>query len=483
MSKVLIIDDDEMMCKAMAALIERMGHKTSSSFTLTHGLEKARCEDYDVVLLDVRMPDGNGLDLFPEIRDTRSQPEVIVMTAAGDPEGAELAIKSGAWDYIEKTSSIKNIILPLTRALQYREEKLSRTPPVALKRERIIGNSTKMKACLDLVAQASVSEANVLIIGETGTGKELLARAIHSNRPRDDKGTLARVVQGKKKPSDHNFVVVDCTALPETLIESVLFGHERGAFTGADKTQDGLISQANGGTLFLDEVGELHLGIQKTFLRVLQEHRFRPIGGSAEVESDFRLIAATNRDLDQMAEKGEFRRDLLFRLKALTIELPPLRERKEDIKDLTRFHVAKLCDRYGIETKGFSPEFFSALEFYDWPGNVRELVNTLEVTLSAAGKAPTLFSRYLPDPIRVKLARASMTKQEPPHGHPEDKACSPPRPILKLRDFRQSMEKQYLQELLSQVNHDIGKACELSGLSRSHFYDLLAKYDLSLSQE
>jgi len=482
MAKILIIDDDKAMCKAIALFLERVGYQTTSAFTLAQGLEKTQSDGYDVVFLDVLMPDGNGLHVLGEIGSAPSRPEIIVMTAAGDAEGAEFAIKNGAWDYIEKSASVKDIVLPLTRALQYRHEKLSKTPSVALKRERIIGNSSKIKACLDLVARASVSDANVLLTGETGTGKELFARAIHSNRPRDDRGALAHAMQTKNKAPDRNFVVVDCTALPETLIESVLFGHEKGAFTGADKARDGLIKQADGGTLFLDEVGELAMGIQKAFLRVLQERKYRPIGGKTEEESDFRLIAATNRDLDQMAEKGEFRKDLLFRLKTLTIELPPLRERREDIKDLARFHVARLCKRYGTETKGFSPDFFHALESYNWPGNVRELVNTLEASLSAAGKAPTLFARHLPVHIRVSMARASVAKQSAPSGLREGTDPPPPHIIPKLRELRQSLEKTYLQELIAQVDSDMKKACELSGLSRSHLYDLIAKYELSLSR-
>jgi len=195
-----------------------------------------------------------------------------------------------------------------------------------------------LEACLDLVAQIANSRVNVLITGETGTGKENFAKAIHKNSSRAGK----------------NFVVVDCTALPETLVESMLFGHEKGAFTGAEKARVGLIKEADGGTLFLDEVGELPLIVQKDFLRVLQENRFRPLGSNKEIESDFRLVSATNRDLERMVESGQFRKDLFFRLQSVIIELPPLRNRPRDIKDLAIHYVVKLCERYGMETKGFS---------------------------------------------------------------------------------------------------------------------------------
>jgi two-component system NtrC family response regulator len=479
MGKILIIDDDEMMCKAMCMLAEQMGHESTYANTINEGLEKTSSVPFDVVLLDVMMPDGNGLDVLPKIGDTSSKPEVIIITTAGDPDGAELAIRSGAWDYIEKTSSVKEMMLPLSRALQYRQEKLSKLAPVVLKRERIVGNSPRMKACLDLLAQAAVSDVNVLITGETGTGKELFARAIHFNSPRNDKGSLSQAINGNRSRADKHFVVVDCTALPETLVESVLFGHERGAFTGADKTQEGLIKQADGGTLFLDEIGELPLATQKAFLRVLQERRFRPVGGKVEIESNFRLIVATNRDLNQMTEQGEFRKDLLFRLRSLTIDLPPLRERPEDIKDLVRFHVARLCDRYGIATKGFSSDFFDALMAYDWPGNVRELVNTLDGAIAVAGNDPTLYNKHLPVHIRIQMARTSVSKGTH-ENHRFQGGNNYDAGIPNLKDFRLSLEKEYFENLVSFTNGDARRACQISGLSRSRFYELLSKHNLSI---
>jgi two-component system NtrC family response regulator len=212
----------------------------------------------------------------------------------------------------------------------------------ALKKTDIIGSSNRLDASFELLAQAAQSDVNVLITGESGTGKELFAKAIHGNSKR---------AQG-------NFVIVDCTALPETLVESVLFGHTRGSFTGAYASQDGLVKQADKGTLFLDEIGELPLAIQKSFLRVIQEHRFRPVGGSQEIASDFRLVGATNRSLEDLVKQGQFREDLLFRLRSLVIELPPLRECREDLKELTLHYMGRLCQRFGLESKGFSQEFW-----------------------------------------------------------------------------------------------------------------------------
>jgi two-component system NtrC family response regulator len=475
-ANILIIDDDQTFCMVLSTMVKHMQHEASVAYTLQDGLGALSSNDFDVVFLDVRLPDGSGLDILPTIRETLSPPEVIIVTGLGDPDGAELAIKSGAWDYLEKPSSIKQMTLPLVRALQYREEK-NRRPLLVLNREGIIGNSPRMKSCLELLAQACGGDANVLVTGETGTGKELFALALHQNSPR----------------ADHSFVVVDCTALPETLVESMLFGHVRGAFTGADKAQEGLIKQADGGTLFLDEVGELPLNVQKTFLRVLQEHRFRPIGSKQEVESRFRLVAATNRELDQMVEEGQFRKDLLFRLRSITIELPPLRERLEDMKELVLFHMRELCERYGVGMKGFAPEFFDVLAAYDWPGNVRELVNVLERTLNVARYEPTLFPNYLPTDFRIRMARASICSREVPETSPEEEprqtheiyeaasgSSSILPPLSVARDCAiASTEKQYLHDLMLSTQGNIKEACRISGLSRARLYALLKRYDVA----
>lgn len=458
MARVLVIDDDDMVCEMIVAMVEEMGHEVECAGLLREAIEKSSRVAYDVVFLDIHMPDGNGLDLLPKMRELPDAPEVIIITGLGDPDGAEIAIKKGAWDYIQKSSSIKEMMLPFIRALQYRQEKC-RKPSVALKFNGVMGTSQRIKICLDLLAEAANTEANVLITGETGTGKEVFAQAIHDNSRR----------------SKRNFVVVDCTSLPPTLVESVLFGYEKGAFTGADMARDGLIKQAHGGTLFLDEIGELPQSIQKAFLRVLQEHRFRPVGGKREVESDFRLVAATHKSLDSMVEGGEFRMDLLFRLRTLSIELPPLRERKADIRELAIYHMVRLCERYGIGTKGFSPEFFSVLESYDWPGNVRELVNAIERAIAVAPLEPTLFPRHLPTDIRAKIARQSVSKEPVlTMADPQDENGK----LVSLDEYREATERTYLQNLMASVRGNVREACEVSGLSRSRLYALLKQYDI-----
>ncbi|MBI5522965.1 MAG: sigma-54-dependent Fis family transcriptional regulator [Desulfarculus sp.] len=472
MARVLIIDDDEQLCRMLALKVGLLGHQADFFPSLAEGLQAASQAVYEVAFLDVRLPDGSGLMGLPALRQTPGAPEVIIMTGAGDPDGAELAIKSGAWDYIKKPSSMQAMTLALLRALQYRQERAAGRQRVALRRAEIVGDGPAMAACLDLLAQAAGSEQAVLISGETGTGKELFARAIHHNSSR----------------AGGPWVVVDCGALPENLVESLLFGHERGAFTGASEPREGLVRQAHGGTLFLDEVGELPLKVQKAFLRVLQDRRFRPLGGRSELASDFRLLAATNRDLEEMAGQGRFRQDLLFRLRGLGIPLPPLRQHPEDLRGLVAFHLERLCGHYQLATKGLSPDFLAALMAYPWPGNVRELVNTLEQVLTRAGQAPTLFPRHLPQELRVYLARASAgagdsaaSGQTPPRAGGAAGPAAPaalPTGLPSLKEHRRGQDRQYLQELLLLTGGQVAEACRVSGLSRSRLYELLKEHGL-----
>ncbi len=459
MANILIVDDDLMLAEMLAGHLERAGHRPVIATTLAQGVEQAQTDAFDLIFLDVQLPDGNGLDAFPLFSEVVSQPEIIIMTGSGDPDGAVKAIQSGAWSYLEKPHVLRNLLLPLTRALQYREEKKKfGVTPVALKRDAIIGKSPCLTSCLDQLAKAAASDASVLVTGETGTGKEVFARAIHDNSNR----------------TQHAFVVVDCASLPETLIESTLFGHVKGAFTGADRTVTGLIKMAHGGTLFLDEIGELPERIQKTFLRVLQEHRYRPIGGTNEEYSNFRVIAATNRDLNQDAASGIFRSDLLFRLRSLSLHLPPLRERKEDIRHLTRYFLTRLCDRLKIGYKGIADEFFEYLMVYEWPGNVRELQQTLEQVFANAIHHPTLFAYHLPEHFRVRQTLAGI-KTDPATMQTTSKALPGIRPPS-WKDFKSEKEKEYMQHLFDCSAGNIKEACTISGLSRARLYQLMNIY-------
>jgi len=467
MANVLIIDDEITVCTILSEMVRRLGHCADFELSLHNGLRAAQLKRYDVVFLDVNLPDGNGIDIVQKIRDTEASPEVVIMTGYGCPDGAERAVKNGAWDYIQKPITPKKILLPLNCILQYCDNlRKTQKPSVALKLDGIVGSSKKMKACFDFVAQASRSEANVLITGETGTGKELFAKAIHANSPRADKG----------------MVVVDCAALPESIIESVLFGHEKGAFTSADRAREGLIKHADGGTLFLDEVGELPQSQQKAFLRVLQDHRFRPIGGKEEIESNFRLVAATNRNLDEMVGKGQFRKDLLYRLRAMEIHLPPLRERPEDLIELLMYYSNKLCEEYDVAPKDLSPECIEAFAVYDWPGNVRELINILTMLLATTREESTFFIKHLPVHMRVMAARASFNEEVPIAVNLEED-YDPSFKFPQFKDYKEDLilqgEKEYLLELISFTKGSIKDACQLSGLGRTWIYTLLKKYGIS----
>ena len=475
MAHLLIIDDDRMICRTMARFFTEAGHEVDQAQTLSEGMEKVENGDFDVVFLDVRLPDGDGLRRLPAIHDAASSPEVIILTAYADPDSAELAIKGNAWDYIKKPASSESLFQTLTRALQYRRQRETSQPYPEAVRHDIIGRSPKIQACLDVLARAAQSRTNILVTGETGTGKELFARAIHANSER----------------ADRNFVVVDCGSLPETLMESLLFGHTKGAFTGADRAEEGLIKHADGGTLFFDEIGELTLSAQKSLLRVLQERRFNPIGSTREIESDFRLVAATNRDLEEMVRDGRFREDLLFRLRSVTLELPPLRERTGDIPLLAGHYIQKLCDTHGMPVKTFSPECLQELEAYTWAGNVRELFSALEWVMAHALYENVLFPKHLPPQIRVQVVRSAFDAESsrdpdspsPPCNDPPIMPAETPGRILKWKEYRRSLiekgEKNYLEDLMAASNGDIKDAATLSGLSLPRVYELLRKHQIS----
>lgn len=461
MARILIVDDDPMLCTALEGVLSGMGHATDSAHTLASGLEAARKSGPEIIILDVGLPDGNGLAAIAEFRETSTAPEVIILTGDGDPDSAEQAIRSGAWSYITKPPGVNDIRLPVKRALQYRR---SHKPSGAhsLKRHGIVGKSRPMKHCLGLAAKAAATEASVLIQGDTGTGKELFARAIHNNSRR----------------ATGPFVVVDCAALPENLVESMLFGHEKGAFTGADRQYKGLVRQADGGTLFLDEVGELSRNVQRAFLRVLQDRRFRPVGGVVEVESNFRLVAATNRNLDDLVADGLFREDLLFRLRSIAVKLPPLSARTGDVQVLAEYFLERFCDRQGIVRKGMASDFREALGRYDWPGNVRELMGAMESSLAQAEGEPNLMFRHLPTHIRAAVARASVEPRCGPCPAWTKDAESFPT----LKAFREERvaeaERLYLGDLMIAVGWDVSKARKIAGLSRARMYAVLRRHGL-----
>jgi len=473
MASILVVDDDELFRELLSSAVERHGHQPRPAATLAEARRLLNDGGVDLAYLDVRLPDGSGIEALESIRATADPPEVIIVTGRGDPDGAELALRCGAWDYIEKPASVDRMILPMLRALAYREEKRRRRAPVLPQDTGIIGKSPRLAACLGQAGMAAASGVDVFISGETGTGKEIFARAIHNAGNR----------------AHGPFVVVDCTTLPDTLAESLLFGHERGSFTGADRRQTGLIEQADGGTLFLDEIGELPLSVQAKFLRVLQERSYRPVGGGQLRQSDFRLVAATNRDLAAMARLGSFRQDLLYRLGAFCIELPPLREREGDIELLLHWRLTRHTAQTGLPAPEPSPEYLELLCAHDWPGNVRELLQVVDMSLISAHEEGMLLPQHLPLDLRVRLMRGQVAARPADAAAPAaTPPASPERSALDgtqlapWREYRARVldqaEADYFSALMEQTAGDASRAAQRSGLKTARLYELLGKHGL-----
>jgi len=460
MADVLIVDDDKVICDILAKMMEIIGHDTRYALTGNDGLELAKNGMFDIVFLDVNLPDANGLDLIKTIKSSPSSPEIIIITGDSDPDGAQMAINSGAWNYLEKPFLRQELTLQVSRVLQFRKEKGKVSSPGILKRNGIIGESEEIKSCLDQVSIAAYSDTNVLISGEQGTGKELFAKTIHLNSDR----------------CDNNFVIVDCSAINEAIVESVLFGHEKGAFPGAVNGRTGRIKHADNGTLFLDEISQLPLQIQKSFLQVMENLRYTPMGAGKKKTSNFRVIAATTRDLDELSDQGKFRKDLLSKLKGICIHLPVLRQMNTDKIKIALFYIDLYCKKYKIDTKGVSPEFLDIIGAYEWPGNVRELINAIDKAIASAKNEPTLYSIHLPSSVKAKVIKKSIARNLKDKKFGPEDYVKGEFPLLKV--LMERTEKEYLTALLSYTGRNVKKACKVSGVSKSRMYARLKKYGI-----
>lgn len=462
MARILIIDDDEIARLVFADIIGEAGHEVIAEPTLTLGLERARSVPVDVVFLDVMLPDGNGLEALPTFMNLPSTPVVIIITSAGDPNGAELAIRNGAWDYVEKPYSSQDILLSTRQAVAFHGKNKETN---SIDRSHIVGSSPQITRCLQELSQAARSNVSVLVCGETGVGKDLFVRALHEN----------------SAVSNGPFVVVDCASLHSTIAGSELFGHKKGSFTSAVSTNQGLIQQAHGGTLFLDEISELDLETQKFFLRVLESHRFRPIGESQEVHSDFRFVCASNKDLAKMVREGTFREDLFFRIREVTILLPPLRERLSDLPQLVDHFLASACQENGLPLKSLSAELMEMFGTYSWPGNVRELSHVIRALVSSAHSDEVIMPWDLPLELRALLIRSTIKGSHAGQG-------LPPSPVSDFADkdwrsFRaesvDKVEEMYFRALVDSHAGNIPKICAASELSPAQLYRLLKKHGLT----
>lgn len=366
-ARILVIDDEQNIRGALAKLLEKAGHEVTAADSGDAALPLLHEAAFDLVISDLKMVGASGMDVLQQCKHCQPDTEVVLLTAYGTIQSAVEAIKAGAYDYVMKPVDPERLVHLVAKALEHgalRKEVRQLREQAAVKEafEHIVGRSAQMREVYEKVRQVAPTAATVLISGESGTGKELVARAIHNRSPR----------------REAHFVTLNCGALPETLVESELFGYERGAFTGAVTTKIGRIEQADGGTLFLDEVGEMSPKTQVDFLRVLQDREVRRIGGAGPVAVDVRFIAATNKNLEEAVKAGNFREDLFYRLAVVPIGVPPLRERVEDLSLLATAFVKELCKQYERSEKSFSPAALQALRDYTWPGNVRELRNLVE---------------------------------------------------------------------------------------------------------
>ncbi|SDB51979.1 two-component system, NtrC family, response regulator [Desulfonatronum thiosulfatophilum] len=468
MATILIIDDDELFSAALSDVLASEGHRIIHTPTLTEGqnLAHSQNQDIDLIFLDLQLPDGFGMDILPDLKSMPNSPEIIVVTGSIESENAELAILKGAWDFITKSSTPLEMKLSCMRALEYRSTRLALLP---VNREGIIGESAALRRCLEEMGRAAKSSAEVLFLGETGTGKEVFARALHANSPR----------------KDQELVVVDCASLTETIAGSELFGYRKGAFTGAVSDRIGLVQRAHKGTLFLDEVSEMPPALQKSFLRVLESRTYRPLGQNQELTSNFRLVCASNRNLNEMSRQGRFREDLLFRIQTVTIQLPSLRERLDDLGDLVKHHLTVISRYSGLPDKIASPDLMDLFADHDWPGNVRELVNTLKALVASAPEERVLYPSHLPRELHVRFLKSKHSTSYD-HGTPAppNAAYEPPAELLGqdwktfCTHVREATEKNYLTHLMHSAGNDLKKALHHSGLSQARLYGLLKKYDI-----
>ena len=486
MARVLVVDDEGLMRTMVQVVCNRLGHEPLMAGSIQEALRMA-VEPVDVVLLDVWLPDGNGLEYQAEFAHLPGNPDVVVITGNGDGDNAEAALRSGAWEFLTKPLQMRDIEQCMRQVLQFRQNRTPASDQLVVDSGHILGTGQGMSRALKLLAQAAKSEVNVLLLGETGVGKELFARALFRNSAR------------AAKP----FITVDCASLPETLVESHLFGHSRGAFTGADRARDGLLLAADRGTLFLDEVGDLPQPMQGVFLRALEQRRFRPVGEVREVSSDFRLVAATNKNLELMAKENSFRSDLLYRLQGITIVIPPLRERLDEIPALARQTIAKFCLSSEQHEKTLSDDALGMLLEYAWPGNVRELIHCIQRACLAAGKSDLLLPVHLPTHMRVDCVRRRMGQAVAMQGSVGSVAATvaaaqgiaakcgfsaqemaekkmtgqevsgqnPP----SLREWKLQAEKAYVRQVWDLSGEDVRKAAEVAGISRGHCYELMKK--------
>ena len=460
--RILVVDDDSNLIELVKMRLEAAGYEVNTALTEEEAAHAIRTKPLDLCLFDLMLTNRDGIALMQELHALIPDVPAIILTAHGTIESAVEAMRKGAYSYLTKPFEPQDLLLQIERALEHRRlnTEIKRLKGLVAEKfdfANIIARSGKMRDVLDVVTRIAKLDSTVHIQGESGTGKELIAKAIHLAGNRKDKA----------------FVALNCAALPEALLESELFGHEKGAFTGAVKSTKGLFTQAHGGTLFLDEIGDMPLSIQSKLLRVLQERQFYPVGSELPVEVDVRVIVATNKDLQDQVEKGLFRDDLFYRIHVIPIYLPPLRERKEDMVPLVDHFLRKFSAQMKKDIKGLSPDALRKVMLHDWPGNVRELENTIEYAVAMTQK-DVITNDYI---LQAKTTPADRWKKF---------GCAKPSAggegVSPLREARDAFEKDYLIQVLSLTEGNVSQAAKLAGKYRADFYDLLKKHELKAEE-
>lgn len=461
-----MIDDHRNIRLSLQVILEAEG----SSVTVSENLSNARAVlglnnppaagfslPYDIILLDIRLPDGNGLDLLKQIKDLSLASHVIVISGEGTTQEAFKATQIGAFDFIEKPFTPERILVSVKRCMEFnRMEKTNADLVKDTTETELLGHHPKLKEILSLISKVGPTSGRVLITGESGTGKELIARAIHRSSPR----------------AHRPMIKLNCAAIPKNLMESELFGHEKGAFTGAAKMRQGVFERADGGTLFLDEIGELELDLQAKLLRVLQNGEFMRVGGDKTINSDVRVICATNRDLKAMSQSGEFREDLFYRLNVVTIHSPPLRERASDIPLLSKTFLTECCNEHSLGPKEFSPSALEQLKSYGWPGNIRELRNVIERTAILSSDQVIDYIEDL-GPSTLPTTHAHVI-------HTDSSQNNRPRISFDLElqsweSFHDHIDREYLKFVLKHTKSNVSEAARVLDLERAYLHRLLKK--------
>jgi DNA-binding NtrC family response regulator len=446
-ARIFVIDDEESMCSFMSVMLRKEGYEVETSTDAHSSIDKICDGSYNLVIADLMMPDMSGLELLTEIKRRKCSQDVIVMTAFASHESAVEAMKLGAIDYFAKPFKVDEVRITIEKAISHQKiisenKNLKKQLAGTQNLDDYIGMSEPVIQLKELVRQVARVDSTVLIRGESGTGKDMLARAVHDLSDR----------------CDGPFVSINCAAIPETLLESELFGHGKGAFTGAVSKKEGLLKVADYGTFFLDEIGNTSLAIQVKLLRVLEEKKIIPVGETSPISIDIRLICATNADLEEEVKAGRFRPDLFYRLNVIPIHLPPLRERVEDIVLLIDHFTDKFCQRHNLGEKEIQPEVYNMLSAYPWPGNVRELENTMERALLLT-KGDTLTPKSFPDCVVSGKTEGLVSFTDPKT------------PTL------ESIEKAYIHWVLDQSGGNKTRAARVLGIDASTLYRKLSKYE------